>query len=425
MMLARRAREHSGALWLLAATSIANVLAYGYQVVMARLLRPEDYAILVALFGVLILESISSQVIQSATAKLAAQYRANADEPALHLFVRRWSARVVVAVAAIALAVVALAGPISSGLALPVFTVVLLGVSLFFAGVLTFALGLLQGLGRFGWMGSVLIAQAAVRLVLGVALVVLGAGVAGAFTGATAAVGVSLLVAIVPLIALLRAARGASAAIALGPAETRFFALAAIVLLAYAALTNVDAVLARSVLAPDEAGAYAGAVTLGKIVLFAPIAVGYLLLERTSRAHARGEPTERTLYLALGFVLFTSGAVALAYLLAPVFFVRLVVGDQYPQTPGIAPIYGVAALANALLGLWINYFIGRGEMRVGLLLAAAVALEIALLMLVATDAVSVARIVLVVALATQSAAVATFIVERARAAAPAPALTPR
>src|SRR5256712_554499 len=188
MMLVRRAREHGGALWLLAATSIAHVLAYGYQVGMARLLRPEDYAILVPPFGFLILDSIWSRVIQPAPARLAAQSRATADGPALPLFVRRWSARVVVAVAAIALAVVALAGPISSGLALPVFTVVLLGVSLFFAGVLTFALGLLQGLGRFGWMGSVLIAQAAVRLVLGVALVVLGAGVAGAFTGATAAV---------------------------------------------------------------------------------------------------------------------------------------------------------------------------------------------------------------------------------------------
>jgi len=424
MMLARRAREHGGAIWLIAATTIANVLGYGYQVVMARLLRPEDYAILVALFGVLILESISSQVIQSATAKLAAQYKARADEPALHRFVRRWSARIVVAVAAIALAVAALAGPISSGLALPAFTVVLLGVSLFFAGVLTFAIGLLQGLGRFGWMGSVLIAQAGTRLVLGIGLVLLGGGVVGAFTGATAAVGVSLLVAVVPLVALLRAARGAATVVELGRSETRFFALAAIVLLAYAALTNIDAVLARSVLAPQEAGAYAGAVTLGKIVLFAPIAVGYLLLERTSRAHARGEPTERPLYLALAFVLATSGVVALAYLVAPVFFVRLVVGDQYPETPGIAPIYGVAALANALLNLWISYFVGRGEMRVGLLLAAAVVLEVALLLLVATDAISVARIVLVVALATQGAAIATFIVERSRKAS-APALTLR
>src|SRR3989454_11142069 len=271
---------------------------------MARLLRPEDYAILIALFGILILESISSQVIQSATAKLTAQYKARGDEAALHLFVRRWSVRIVVAVAAIASAIAVLSGPISAGLSLPILTIVLLGVSLFFAALLTFALGLLQGLARFGWMGNVLIVQAGARLAMGVALVaVFGGGVFGAFTGATAAVGVALLVAIVPLVPLLRAARGAAARVELGSAETRFFALAAIVLLAYAALTNVDAVLARSVLAPVEAGAYAGAVTLGKIVLFAPIAVGFLLLERTSRAHARGESTERALFLSLAFAI--------------------------------------------------------------------------------------------------------------------------
>ena len=61
---------------------------------MARLLRPEQYAVLTALFGILILESISSQVIQSATAKLAAQYRARDEEAALHAFVRRWAGRV-------------------------------------------------------------------------------------------------------------------------------------------------------------------------------------------------------------------------------------------------------------------------------------------------------------------------------------------
>ena len=419
-----RLRPHAGAIWLLAATTIANVLGYGYQVVMARLLRPEDYAILIALFGVLILESISSQVIQSATAKLTAQYRARDDEAALHAFVRRWSVRVVIAVAALAAAIALLSGPISSALALPTFTVVLLGVSLFFAGVLTFALGLLQGLARFGWMGSVLIAQAGMRLVLGILLVTLGFGVGGAFIGATGAVGLSLVVAAVPLLGLLRAARGASAIIELGASETRFFVFAGIVLLAYAALTNVDAVLARSVLAPDQAGAYAGAVTLGKIVLFAPIAVGFLLLERTSRAHARGEPTERALLLALSFVLATSGAVALAYVIAPAFFVGIVVGDQYPAAVAIAPLYGIAALANALLNLWISYFIGRGEMRVGLLLAVAVVAEVTLLLVAATDGVSVARIVLGVAIATQLAAIATFVFERTRER-HATALTPR
>ncbi|TMC78559.1 MAG: hypothetical protein E6J15_02300 [Chloroflexi bacterium] len=407
-----RARANAGALWLLAATTVANVLGFGYQLVMARLLTAEQYAILIALFGVLILEAISSQVIQSATARLAAQYRARGEEAALHQFVRRWSVRVAIAMASLALVVVGLAGPISGGLALPPASVTLLGVSLFFAGTVTFALGLLQGLARFGWMGSVLIVQAGSRLVLGVALVLLGLGVNGAFAGAAAAIAVSLLVAAVPLTPLLRAARRATTIVELGAAETRFFALAAVVLLAYAALTNIDAVLAPAILTPADAGTYAGGVTLGKIVLFAPIAIGFLLLERTARAHARGEPTERPLFLALGFVLATSGLVALAYIVAPAFFVGLVVGSQYPATVAVAPIYGIAALANALLNLWISYFVGRGEMRVGFLLALAVVVEATLLLSTATDAVSVARIVLVVALATQAVAIATFLVER-------------
>ncbi len=413
-MLAR-ARLHSSGLYLFIATFVANVLGYGYQVVMARLLRPEQYAVLTALFGILILESISSQVIQSATAKLAAQYRARDEEPALHAFVRRWAVRVAGGAAAVGLLVVVLSGAIAGALELPAFSVALLGLTLFLALVFTFGLGLLQGLARFAWMGSALIAQAGGRLLVGVLLVVAGLGVDGAFTGATAAIAISLVVVGVPLVPLFRAARGSTVQHELGAAETRFFALSAVVLLAYAALTNIDAVLARSLLRPEEAGAYAGAITMGKIVLFAPIAIGFLLLERTARAHARGEDTDRALFLALAFVLATSGLVAAAYLVMPEFLVPIVVGSQYPETAQIVGTYGVAALANALLNLWISYFIGRGEMRVGILIAVAVIAELALLLTSATDPLAMARIVMVVALATQGAAVATFVLGKARA----------
>jgi O-antigen/teichoic acid export membrane protein len=395
------------------ATTVANVLAYGYQVVQARLLRPEQYAALTALFGILILESVSSQVIQSATATLAARYRARGEQDALHAFVRRWSVRVGVAGAALGAAIVLLSPLVAGALALPAFSVALLGVTLFVALIFTFALGLLQGLARFVWMGSALIAQAASRLAVGVALVLLfGLGVDGAFTGATVAVAVSLGVAVIPLLPLLRAARASTVVVELGPSETRFFALSAVVLLGYAALTNIDAVLARSLLGPEQSGAYAGAITMGKIVLFAPLAVGFILLERTARAHAMGQDSSRELFLALGFVLATSGVVALAYLIAPELIVPIVVGSQYPETAKIVPIYGVAALANALLSLWIAYFIGRGEMRIGLLLALAVVAELVLLVIAASDAVAMARVVLGVALATQAASVATFVLAR-------------
>jgi O-antigen/teichoic acid export membrane protein len=412
--LVARAATARAALWVLVASTIANVFGYGYQVLMARLLRPDDYAILTALFGILILESLAAQVIQSATARLAAQYRARDEEAALHVFVRRWTTRVLVGASIPALLVVAASPVIGPALALPTGSVALLGVALWLAAPFTFTGGLLQGLGYFGWFGWYFIVQAVARLAIGVLLVEAGGGVGGAFIGAVAALAAGLLLSLVPLVPLFRSARGAVHEIELGPAETRFFLFAAVIMLAYAALTNLDAVASRALLPAADAGAYAGAITMAKVVLFAPIAVGFILLERTARAQARGEDTDRPLFLALAFVLVTSGAVTVAYLLAPAFFTAIVVGAQYPLTATLIGPYAVAALLNALLSLWIAHFIGRGEMRFGLLLALAVGAEVALILATPHDPATLVRVVLGVAGGAQLAALVTYWWERSR-----------
>jgi O-antigen/teichoic acid export membrane protein len=414
LALARRYAHAGPALWVLAATTIANVFAYGYQVVMARLLDPGDYAILTSLFGILILESLSAQVIQSATARLAAHYRAHDDSPALHVFVRRWTRRIFVIAGPPSLAIAIAAPLLGPTLSLPVADVVLLGLALFIAAPLTFTGGLLQGLGRFGWFGWYFIIQAVARLVIGVGLVAIGLGVTGAFVGALVALGAGLVLSIVPLAPLFRAARGATHEAQLGAAETRFFLLASVIMLAYAALTNIDSVASRALLPVGDAGAYAGAITMAKVVLFAPIAVGFILLERTARAHAKGEDTDRALFISLGFVLATSGIVAIAYLVAPQALTRIVVGDQYPLTPSLIGPYALAALLNALLSLWIAHFIGRGEMRFGLLLALGVLAEVVLILFTAHDAATLVRVVLSVAAFTQLAAIVTYAWERSR-----------
>lgn len=413
------ARRNVGALWLLAATTVANALGYGYQVVMARLLRPDEYASLTAFFATLILEQLGGQVIQSATARLVAQHAAHGDEAALHSFVRRWTTRIVVVAGVPALVVLVLAPFVRIASFSPV-AIVTLGATLFFAIVLTFTLGLLQGLARFGWFGSVFMEIALVRLVAGVALVLVFTQVAlplrpvhGAFLGASIALIVGAATSLVPLGPLFRAARGTRHEIALGRSETRFFLLAAVIFLAYAALTFVDGLIAPLRI-PDEAGAYAGAITMAKVILFAPIAVGFILLERVSHADALGRDTERYLFASGGFVLATSGAVAAAYLVAPVPLTGIIVGPQYPLTASLVGPYGIAALSNALLSLWVAYFVGRGRMAIGALLAVAVALEIGLLLAVGRDAMAMVRVVLAVSLGTQAAAILTYALDRAR-----------
>lgn len=419
----RRLFSARAEIFLYVTTGVANALAFGYQFVMARLLRPDEFALLTQLFGILVIEAISTQVIQAATAKLAAQYRAREDDAALHVFVRRWLRRIVLLAAPLALLVAVAAVPLSSAVGVPALAASLLGVTLGLAGLLTFTLGLLQGLRRFYWLGANLVAQSFTRLIAGGVLVLLGLGVNGAFVGATLALAVGALLSFVPLRGLLRAARGAVHEAALGGQETRFFLTAAVVLLAYAGLINVDAVLAPLLLGAADAGAYAGAVTVAKVILFAPIAVGFIVLESTARKHERGHDPDRTLFLALGFVLVTSGAVALAYVLAPTLFVGIVVGDQYPQAARIVPLYALAALSNALLNLWIAYFVGRGRMAVGALLAAGVLIEVALLLGLARDPLTMVRIVAAVAVAMQLVAVGAFLwgrlASRPQAAAPA------
>ena len=410
--LRRRLLSARAELFLYVTTAVANALAFGYQFVMARLLRPDEFALLTQLFGVLVIEAISTQVIQAATAKLAAQYRAREDDAALHVFVRRWLRRIVLLAVPPAVLVAILAVPVSAAIGVPALAASLLGVTLGLAGLLTFTLGLLQGLRHFYWLGTDLIAQSFTRLLAGTVLVLLGTGVNGAFVGATLALLVGALVSFVPLRGLFRAARGAVHEAALGSQETRFFLTAAVVLLAYAGLINADAVLAPLLLGSVEAGAYAGAVTVAKVILFAPIAVGFILLEATARQHERGADTDRALFLALAFVLVTSGAVALAYLVAPGFFVGLVVGSQYPLAARLVPLYAVAALSNALLNIWIAYFVGRGRTSIGSILAIGLVIEVALLVFFGRDAESMVRIVTAVALGMQLVAIGTFVAGR-------------
>ncbi len=386
---------------------------------MARLLRPDEYAGLTAFFAVLILEQTGGQVVQSATARLVAQHAAHGDDPALHSFVRRWSSRILLIGGVPALVVVVLAPLVRIGTFSP-FAVATLGVTLFLAAALTFTLGLLQGLGRFGWFGSVYIAMALARLVAGVALVLLFAQIAtplrpqhGAFLGAATALLVGAVGTLLPLTPLFRAARGTTHEIHVARSEVRFFLLAAVIFLAYAALTFVDGLVAPLRI-PDEAGAYAGAITMAKVILFAPIAVGFILLERTANADALGRDADRYLFAALGFVVVTSGAVTLAYLVAPAFFTEVIVGTQYSLTASLIGPYGIAALSNALLSLWVAYFVGRGLMAYGGLLALAVVVELALLLIAGRDAVTMVRIVLTVSVAMQVAAIAFYAVQRMR-----------
>lgn len=406
MSLARERPALLGAAWLFVAVNIANVLAYGYQVAMLRLLRPQEFALLVSLFAALIIESQGITLLQNTAAKIVAHARAVGDIRGVSAFAWSWGARVALVSGIVALAIIVTAPFVAPAFGFPPITVAMLAASLLFSALFAFAAGVLQGLARFGWLGGAYISQAGARLVLGVLLVAAGFGVVGAFGGATVAVALSFAVTLLALQGhIRRPASGESV-----PAAGTVFAGAAVLLLFYALLVNVDALLAPALLAPADAGAYAAAVTMGKIALFAPLGLSVFLLEHTASAHARGRPTRPTLYRVLAAVLGVSGLVALVYLAMPEVAARIVAGEGYAAAVArIVGIYGVAALSNALLQVWAVYFVGIGRLRIAAaFLLAFLALAVALAAF-ARDPLTMARTVLAVTLGTQLVVTAVFL----------------
>src|SRR2546428_12916265 len=161
-----------GAAWLFVAVNVANVLAYGYQIVMLRLLQPQEFALLVSLFAALIIESQGITLLQNTAAKIVAHRRAVGDVSGLSAFAWTWGLRVAVVSGLLAVLIALTAPFIGAVFGFPPVTVVMLAASLVFAALFAFAAGVLQGLARFGWLWGPCIPLAGWRPVLAARLAI-------------------------------------------------------------------------------------------------------------------------------------------------------------------------------------------------------------------------------------------------------------
>jgi O-antigen/teichoic acid export membrane protein len=120
-------------------------------------------------------------------------------------------------------------------------------------------------------------------------------------------------------------------------------------------LVNVDALFVKHFFSPRVAGDYGPVVTLAKVTLFAPLAMGVLLLPKAAQRQASGRDPRPVLWLALAGAVVPGLALTTAYFLFPGPLVKAIFTGAYAN-PGT--VLGLASLATALyagLNIWLNY----------------------------------------------------------------------
>jgi O-antigen/teichoic acid export membrane protein len=416
-----RRSETAKAAGMALATLAANAIAIVFTVVFTRLLGVGDYGSLGALLSTFTILAVAGSALQVAVAREAALGHLG-SAGAVGATARRWVTQLVGAGIALTAASIIWRDEIAELVAVPehawaAAAIIPTGIVWMLLGVLR---GALQGLHRYAPVGQSVVLEAFGRLVLGLVLVVGGAGVTGAYLGTPLA----MLVTAVWLAVLLRRSSGPA------PEGARPRTLASLVsggwapivgLVFLAALQNVDVIVAKREMGDDAAGAYAAAVVAAKLVVWVAIGIGlYLLPEATRRAAAGLDPRPvffRTLAL-LGLV--TVPALVI-FLLVPSLLLRVAFGDEYTTAADALVLLGAAMSLLAVAYLAVQYMLALRRTAFLWLLGVVAVAEPFLLTAADLDLVSFATVVFALQCVAAAGALALALRSTSRHKAAAPA----
>jgi O-antigen/teichoic acid export membrane protein len=393
----------------------ANGIAVVFTVVLARLLGREDYGALAALISTFLIVSVPGYALQVAAARAAATGRIGLVH-GLRGTVDRWTRRVALATAGLAVAGVLLREPLAR----------LIGVEDAWAAaavlptgglwlLLSIQRGTLAGLGAYRPVGASIVGEAVGRLAVSAGLVGAGLGTTGAYFGTPLAFAVTALALGVVL------ARRTGDAAAPGTAwplrsltRDAVVPIAALVLIA--SLQNVDVIIVRHQVADGPAGAYAAASVAAKVVVWTAVGVGLYLLPEAARRTAAGVAGRPVLLRALAVVGAVAAPALVVFALAPETVLRLGFGAEYVDGARALPLL---ALAMTLLGsgyLAVQFLLAIASSRFLLPLAAVTVAEPALLLIWDVESVAVFAALV---LAAQLAAAVSVLLPSLRASTPA------
>ena len=384
---------------MFAATSLANALDYAYNVAMGRLLSTDGYGVLIALQAMLQIASVSLVVLRTVTARYAAEFLATKQLARAGAFFRGALRTAALGGVAATILLGALSGPVARLLRIPTVTPVLVMAAALLPLMLKPVVGgALQGLQKFTALGTLQVAHAAFRLMLGLLLVKLGLDAVGALAALPAGTVGTVLLGLALLGGILWRRTGDSHQVT-ATDLTRYTGATVVGLVSFAALVNMDALVVKHYFSPTEAGYYSMAVTLAKIVIFLPAAFAVVLFPKSAERHVQHRDSSRLLRLSLAATLFPCAGLAIAYFAAPDFILKAVFGAANPFA---GPVLGLVALAMtgyALVNVWLNYSLSVKQAGFAYLLPLAVAAQFALLTLFHT---SLVQVVTVVALSSAS-----------------------
>jgi O-antigen/teichoic acid export membrane protein len=342
---------------VLLATGTAALLNLAFNTMVARQLGLVAYSEFATALAIATMLAYAGGALAPITAHLAARYMASGEPDKIRGLVSSLLGRLmpIVLIGMMAIAVVAI--PVARVLRLESSVSLLVAYGVL-AGLLVLSVvrSASRGAQQFGRFGIGIVAEAAVRLAAGAALL--------AFWPQPAAALVAYLAGLVAAFAwTLHGLRTLSPRVAAVPRAdvTGLLGTTTALVVAMAAFQNMDMLIVKRAFAPAEAGVYAAAWTFARWMALVAFPIEALLLPRLTFLADRGQPVANVV-ARLGASLVVCGAIPLAaFALVPLPIVRLLYGPEYQAAAPLLFTLGLAMFAQYACYLAVQVLITRAQ----------------------------------------------------------------
>ena len=337
-------RVFTGSVVMLAGSVLVSLANFGYNIGVAHLLGPGDFSQAAAAVTLLMLASCINLAYQLVTAKLIAKATVSAERASVYQYMMRRAWLVGFGVAA---ATVGASGWIASYLRMPSPTlIVLLGLGMFFYIPLGVRRGGMQGTCQFLRLSLNLAAEAFVKLVTAMILVVSGLGV----LGAVGAISLSVFAAFL-LPAGDQELRQTPALYKPGSFLESIQAI--IFFIGQVIINNVDILMVKHYFAPDAAGIYAAVALVGRLLYFATWSVTSAMFPISAGSAAESD-SRRVLVVPLLFVAGLSTVFVVFLSSFPGLVIRTLFGSDFHRVGvGVEQLLAMNAVATAVYAVCV------------------------------------------------------------------------
>jgi O-antigen/teichoic acid export membrane protein len=356
-------------LFLFGVDLLTNVVDYIFHVYLGRALVPGDFAVFQTINSILIVVITAFGVFQPVVARFVAE-EAGKQDVQKSIF-REYFRLSNVAGWVFAAMVVVARNVLAGWLNVPPLAIVVSAGVVLLSFSRPVVWGMLQGQQKFVAFGITRLVYAISRFAVAIGLIGLGWATMGAVTALPVGTLLSLTIGLVFLGHSLTPKRSLSVSRSLsappspnerGEANNgrgvreglRLSGYAFVAYAAHTALLNLDMLWVNRFFLPEEAGAYAGAVLLRRILLLLPGVVVVVFYPRVVAVMAQRQLPDKLLAISLGTLGGTVLILTAGYFAVGPWIVDVVFGDEFALAGPLLGWMGVGILGYSVGSIWMN-----------------------------------------------------------------------